>query len=189
MFEIIPNWHPIFVHFTVALVASSAFFFAVGAILKNQGQSDASKSAGHWTLRLGAVATMFTLAAGLQAYGSVAHDAPSHAAMTDHRNWAFVTVGFIWVSAIWSIWKSKNTNKAGPVFFTLLAVATILVGLTAYKGGELVYRYGLGVQSLPQSQGDGHDHGEGVMDNHGSGEAVLEESDEGHAHNPSDARD
>lgn len=189
MIEIIPNWHPIFVHFTVALVASSAFFFVVGAILKNQDQSDALKSAGHWTLRLGAVATMFTLAAGLQAYGSVAHDAPSHAAMTDHRNWAFVTVGFIWVSAIWSIWKSKNTNKAGPVFFTLLAVATILVGLTAYKGGELVYRYGLGVQSLPQSQGDGHDHGEGVMDNHGSDEAVPEESEEGHAHSPSNAHD
>ena len=189
MFEIIPNWHPIFVHFTVALVASSAFFFVVGAILKNQDQSDALKSAGHWTLRLGAVATVFTLAAGLQAYGTVDHDAPSHAAMTDHRNWAFVAVGFIWVSAIWSVWKSKNTDKTGPVFFTLLGVATILVGLTAYKGGELVYRYGLGVQSLPQPQGGGHAHGEDVMDNHGSGEAVPDESDEGQAHSPSDAHD
>lgn len=183
MIEIIPNWHPLFVHFTVALIVSSTLFFVAGTVLAGWGWSDALKSAGHWTLRLGAIATVFTLAAGLQAYGSVDHDAPSHAAMTNHRNWAFVTVGFIWLSAIWSVWKTKGTEKAAALFFVLLGIATILVGLTAYKGGELVYRYGLGVQSLPKSEGDGHDHdhGEAVVS-----EDTLEheesESSESHSH-------
>ena len=183
MIEIIPNWHPIFVHFTVALIASSALFFVAGSVLKVPGWTDALKITGHWTLRLGAVATIFTLAAGLQAYGSVDHDAPSHAAMTDHRNWAFVTVGFIWLSALWSIWKSNSSNEVGFLFVALLGIATVLVGLTAYKGGELVYRYGLGVQSLPQSEGDGHDHDHGDAPAAGDSHA-QEEADEpdGHSH-------
>jgi uncharacterized membrane protein/ketosteroid isomerase-like protein len=186
MIEIIPNWHPIFVHFTVALVVSSALFFAAGVVLSNRSWAGSFQAVGHWTLRLGAIMTLFTLLAGLQAYGSVNHDAPSHAAMTNHRNWAFVTVGLIWLSAIWSVWKSKGTTEAGALLFALLGVATLLVGITAYKGGEIVYRYGLGVQSLPKSEGDGHDH------DHGGAETSQESHDgtgtskESHGHEDSE---
>lgn len=181
MIEIIPNWHPIFVHFTVALIASSALFFIAGSVLAGQGWSDDLKTTGHWTLRLGAVATVFTLAAGLQAYGLVNHDAPSHAAMTDHRNWAFVTVGFIWLSALWSVWKTKDPNGTGILFIVLLGIATVLVGVTAFKGGELVYRYGLGVQSLPKVEGDGHDHDHGQAPAMGDG-GEHEEGDKSGTH-------
>ncbi len=46
------------------------------------------------------------------------------------------------------------------IFMLTLILSTGLLALTAWKGGELVYRYGLGVMSLPQvAQGaEGHDH-------------------------------
>ncbi len=51
-------------------------------------------------LALGTVAVIIAVAAGLQAYYSVGHDGPSHVAMTDHRNWAFVTCGAFLVFAL-----------------------------------------------------------------------------------------
>lgn len=49
-------------------------------------------------------------------------------------------------------------------FITTFVLVTIMLIITGWKGGELVYRFGLGVTSLPQvskgSPGDtnGHDH-------------------------------
>ncbi|MCF6301365.1 MAG: hypothetical protein L3J52_09655 [Proteobacteria bacterium] len=42
---------------------------------------------------------------------------------------------------------------------SLFVIAFLLLGITAFKGGELVYRYGLGVMSLPEVEGEGHAHG------------------------------
>jgi hypothetical protein len=58
-----------------------------------------------------------------------------------------------------------------------------LVAVTGFKGGEVVYRYGLGVMSLPEvseasKNGDGHEHG--------SSAAIEMEDiphlDDGHSH-------
>lgn len=107
-------------------------------------------------LWLGNMAALAAVLAGLQAYYSVAHDGPSHAAMTDHRNWALVTVA-VFLTMSLSRWFGRNKP---PTLF--LAVALMLpVGLlsvTGWKGAHLVYQYGIGVKSLPAVTGDGHDH-------------------------------
>ena len=36
MIEVIPNWHPLFVHFPIALVSVSAFFHVAAILLRNQ---------------------------------------------------------------------------------------------------------------------------------------------------------
>ena len=46
-----------------------------------------------------------------------------------------------------------------PGFFGIgLVIGVILLGVTAWYGGELVYRHGLGVMSLPESETEGHSH-------------------------------
>lgn len=165
MIEIIPNWHPVAVHFTVALVTAATLFVIAAFIFKGRKRSDAFHAAAAWSLWLGAAATVLTIAAGLYAYGSVTHDAVSHAAMTDHRNWAFATAALIWLAALWSFATARGSYKIGRGATLVLLLATVMVGATAYKGGDLVYRYGLGVQSLPAPQSDdkedGHDHDHG----------------------------
>jgi hypothetical protein len=42
----------------------------------------------------------------------------------------------------------------------LLIVQGMLLS-TAWHGAEVVYRYGIGVISLPQEEGEGHDHQKG----------------------------
>ncbi|MAS87243.1 MAG: hypothetical protein CMH30_04615 [Micavibrio sp.] len=158
--EIIPNWHPILVHFTVALLSISALLYLAAYVFKKEKLLIAARL----NLWIGAAITLGTLAAGLYAYYTVAHDALSHSAMTDHRNWAFVTTGFIVIIALWSIWKHRDAKTIGLPFVLIFLTATAILGVTAYKGAEVVYRHGTGVMRMPEVHGDGghssHSHGE-----------------------------
>ncbi len=158
MIEIIPNWHPIFVNFTVALFVVSMLLHIVALIAPNAPWRSACLAAAHWNLALGAVFALITVGTGLNAYYTVAHDSPSHAAMTDHRNWAFATAGVIVAVALWR-WTPRNRNTQPGIF---LAIALVLAGglltVTAWKGAELVFRYGLGVMALVEAEGPGHSH-------------------------------
>ncbi len=159
--EIIPNWHPVFVHFTIGLLAMSALFYVIGSIFKKENLIIAAR----WNLWAGAVVTVGTVAAGFYAYNTVAHDGDSHAAMTDHRNWALFTAAVFMVLALWSVWKQRRAKSVHPAFVVIMVLSAGLLAVTGYKGGELVYRHGTGVMSLPDVQGandghEGHDHGD-----------------------------
>ena len=155
--EIIPNWHPVFVHFTIGLLSTSTAFLILSKLLKGK-KSAWLHTAGLCNLWAGALITLGTVAAGFYAYNTVAHDAPSHAAMTDHKNWAIATAAFFILLALCSL---KYQKKSVPYFFIgALTIASLSLGITGLKGGEAVYRFGLGVMSLPQSEGEGewHEH-------------------------------
>jgi hypothetical protein len=102
--------------------------------------------------------TLITLTAGYFAYNSVAHDTPSHEAMTDHRNWAFATAACFAVLTIWSIGVYRKQQIPGTAFLLFALLSGGLLASTGWHGGEAVYRYGLGVMSLPQIEGEGHAH-------------------------------
>ena len=161
MIEIIPNWHPIFVHFTVALLSLAVGFHLIYPLLSDGKIKQQINIMGHWNLWLGTGFGIITAIAGWFAYNSVAHDAPSHAAMTVHRNWALVTISLFIFMAAWSLWSNIKNRQPGKVFLLGLLIAGILLFSTAWHGAESVYRYGLGVMSLPQSEGDGHSHEHG----------------------------
>ncbi|MCF6197849.1 MAG: DUF2231 domain-containing protein [Hyphomicrobiaceae bacterium] len=173
MIEVIPNWHPIFVHFTVALLLVSAGLFVFLSVVPGNApwQSNLLVVA-RWNLWIGAAITIITLLAGWQAYNSVAHDSPSHAAMTGHRNWALFTASFFGILTLWSFYLRKEM-QGNRLFSTLIFLAAIMLLTTAWKGGEVVYRYGLGVMSLPQSQSGEKDKGH---------EEAESQSQDSHAH-------
>jgi 4-amino-4-deoxy-L-arabinose transferase-like glycosyltransferase len=113
-----------------------------------------------WSLWFGAGFTILTGLTGLYAYNTVAHDAPSHAAMTDHRNWAIVTISLFLFLAMWSVLRVRHKKVLGPVFVIGMVFAGGVLASTAWRGGEVVYRYGLGVMALPLTE-EGHAHAEG----------------------------
>lgn len=163
MFEIIPNWHPVFVHFTVALLVVGAALLVACRFVPNRLRAQ-WETAGRWNLWLGVGFAIVTALSGLYAYNTVNHDTPSHLAMTEHRNWALVTVAVFLILGLWSVIQTRKSRAAGWPFPALLLGGVLLLGSTAWHGGELVYRYGLGVMSLPQaeSHGDGHHHSHGA---------------------------
>lgn len=163
MIEIIPNWHPIFVHFTVALFTTSAIlytftyiaphlnFFAVKTITELE-------TVARWCLWIAAFITIFTIAAGLLAYYTIAHDETSHAIMTIHRNWGLSTAALVFLTAIWSAWRHSKKKSISLIFVLTLLATQCLVLITAWYGGELVYRYGAGVIPVTKNMEQGHHH-------------------------------
>jgi len=172
MFELIPNWHPIFVHFTVALTGTALFCFLASFLVNVQTLKQKLNILAYGNLWLAAGITLATIISGWLAYNSVAHDGPSHIAMTDHRNWALVTATLLFVTALWALKPAKAKTGGGILAILLVAVGALL-SVTAWKGGENVYRYGLGVASLPQSKGEGHAHEHAAGSDHGQDEIII----------------
>ncbi|MEE8371902.1 MAG: DUF2231 domain-containing protein, partial [Sphingomonadales bacterium] len=153
-----PNWHPFLVHFTIALFFTSFFFLLTARIAGKKFDPAELKTAGRWTLWASALITALTLATGTYAYFTVAHDAPSHAAMTDHRNWALATGTVIILLGVWSFLKWRGDKAQPSSLLGLMALGVIMLSVTGLKGGGLVYEYGLGVASLPKAEEVGHSH-------------------------------
>jgi len=143
MIEILPNLHPIFVHFTIALFVVATAFLLIGTLGNQRSWADNLIRAGYWNLWAGAVLTVATFASGYFAYFTVTQDEILHVLIEDHRNWALIASLLFWGAAFWSI-RKKLQNV--PLFLAAAMItATLALAVTSYKGGELVYRYGVGV--------------------------------------------
>ena len=165
-----PNIHPILVHFTYALMTTAALCVLIDSFAPAKPWRERLAHAVDWMITFGAIAVVATIAAGFEAYYTVAHDGPSHEAMTTHRNWALPTALVLLILSGWR-WK-KRQERPSALFAVLFAAATISLSVTAWWGGRLVYGHGLGVSSLPEVTGEGHNH------DHGDGHAM----EDGHGH-------
>ena len=159
MFEIIPNWHPVFVHFTVALLSLTVGFHILYPFLPEGRIKQQFEILARWDLWLGTGFGIITAIAGWFAYNSVVHNSTlSHAAMTDHRNWALATLALFIVLSVYSLWRVRSRSQPGYIFLGTLLLAGMMLGSTAWRGAEVVYRHGIGVISLPQNESGEHDH-------------------------------
>lgn len=161
MINILPNWHPVFVHFTIGLLFMAVvFYLAATLIRRTHPWRQQWLITANWCLWIGLIFAVITAIAGWFAYNSVAHDSMSHAAMTTHRNWALSTLVLFLLIGLWSILLVQKNRKPGKLFLTFALIAAMMLTITGWYGGEAVYRYGLGVISLPDTNegAHGHDH-------------------------------
>jgi len=158
MIEIIPNWHPAFVHFPIAFATASVFFAAIGKLFRAQPWAQQCLVFGRWMLWASALSACVAAVFGWFAYNSVKHDDAGHLAMTIHRNWALAALGALVLLAVWAVrsWRSAAIPSNGMLI--LLIAAWLLVVSAAWHGGEVVYRHGLGVMALPTPEEPDHSH-------------------------------
>lgn len=169
MIEIVPNWHPILVHFTIALLTIAALLFATAAIAGRNRPFQGIETTANWNLWLGAALTVLTITAGFQAAGSVTHDDAAHLAMENHKLWALGTATLFVLLAVWNILRVRRGQGVSLPFTLLMLIALAGLTGTGLRGADLVYRHGLGVMALPQAAGAGHDHEAGAGHDHESG--------------------
>lgn len=168
MIEIVPNWHPIWVHFPIALLSMATAFFLLGLVLQDRAGENVTAAA-RWNLVIGSLLLLPTLFTGYLAYNSVAHDGPGHQAMERHMTAAWVTVAVFAVAAVLAWLERHRARGAGVLLAVVMLVGTAAVGVTGYLGAENVYRHGLGVERLPKGvQDTGTEH---VSESPDAGEA------------------
>lgn len=176
--EIIPNLHPMFVHFPIALISVSAFFHVTALAVRGKPCATHCAILAHTTLWLGALAVLPTVFFGWLAFNSVTHDDSGHVAMLTHRAWALTTLAVLLVLAGWDVWRNKADSSPSWWFVVAVIGAWVLVVTTAWHGSELVYRHGLGVMALPGVEGTGHAHG----NDHSAGHDIDDHAQHDHAH-------
>lgn len=184
--QIVPNLHPMVVHFPIALTLI-AFLLSLAAYVRRAHPVSAQlAAAGHFTLWLGAIGAATAVLFGWLAYNSVNHDDAGHAAMLLHRAWAVPTAIGLILLASWDAWKHRVNELMSVPAIILLFVLSETIAVTGWLGGEVVYRHGIGVLSLPVSEGAGHshhhDHGgaDATANMHGTTDAAPDEHTEHH---------
>lgn len=149
MVELIPNWHPAWVHFPIAFATAAVFFAVTGKLFKSRSWAMPCLIMGRWMLWgaviFACVATLF----GWLAYNSVEHDEAGHLAMTTHRSWALAALGVLVLLAALDMRSRRPVVMPSYGFLALLVAAWLLVMSAAWHGGEVVYRHGIGVMALP----------------------------------------
>jgi uncharacterized membrane protein len=144
-------WHPVFVHFSVALLLVAALFYVVAIIARSKPIAQQWLVVAQWNLWLGIVLTGLTVLFGWLAFNSVRHDDATHELMLAHRNWALATTVMFAVLALWSFWDRKERRYLSWTFAALMILASCSLLATAWRGGELVYGHGLAVSALPKA--------------------------------------
>jgi uncharacterized membrane protein len=190
MIEIVPNWHPIWIHFAIALLITAAgVYLLFGWRSERSGEGPpAALIVSRWLLWLGTLAALAALLTGFWASNSVQHDDLGHANMLVHRNWAIASVVLFGIVALVEFWR-RNRTRASVISALLLLAGSAAIAKTGLEGGENVFEHGLGVQRLPQVTEAGHEHG---GHDHGGPEAEQqlesagEEPAAGHQHEHAD---
>jgi uncharacterized membrane protein len=159
------NIHPIVVHFPIALFITGLVIDVIGHLF----QKETAKKIGLVLVILGAVGALAAMVTGNFAEEQV-EDKLSRAGehiLDRHEDLGKLTAYLLLIVAairalIATGWLNRWRFVAGAALAIYLIVGLIGLGtltVTGYYGGELVYRYGAGVQL---SQPTGEQQGEGL---------------------------
>ncbi len=139
-------FHPIAVHFAVALLVTGGLFKALAVWRKNQTADSVSL----WLLRAASPLALVTAALGFLAARTAPHVPAAWETMYDHKIWGLSTAGtalILWIveemahrqRKVWQVWLAR----------ALWLAVVALVFATADAGGDLVFQYGVGVAAAP----------------------------------------
>jgi uncharacterized membrane protein len=143
--HLVPGWHPLIVHFPLALVITAACALTMARVWRTDATATGLAVVGTWNLCLGAVAIYLALGTGLAAVIDLHVDAAAHRAISLHVKSAVVTTLLVTLVAVWRGAGTDAKSRPTWIFLLLLWAATAGSIVTGYRGGQNVFRYGIGV--------------------------------------------
>jgi uncharacterized membrane protein len=154
----LPEWHPMAVHFPLALTVTSALALSVARVAPPERYGATLAVVGTWNLCLGAVGALFALGTGLAAVATLEIAPTARAAVGLHIKWAIFAISALALLAVWRGAGVDANSRPSRAFLLILWAVTAALIVTAYRGGQNVYRYGVGVTQgavLEQRSGGG----------------------------------
>ena len=141
-----PNFHPLVIHFPIVLVMTAAVVDLVDVAFERSAWLKAATTTLYVTSALSLVVAYLT---GVQAAATVLIPGMAHPVMTEHRQWALVTMAYcIGVATLRLLVLRGDAGRNKRRRVALLAVglvSVVLIQQTAERGARLVYEYGTGI--------------------------------------------
>lgn len=178
------NLHPMLVHFPIAFLPAFLIIDLAGTWFKKTEW----RVVASWLLYMGAISTVVTVISGFIAGNSVMHGDNVHDIMETLELYGIVTLVLVFVLSIWRwIGGSRMRGGANVLFLIVAAVLCAIMLLAADLGGLLVYKYGIGVESIPdQIEIQEHEHHPHSQEESISEQMELKEhADQPHGHDES----
>jgi len=142
-----PNIHPLLTHFPIALLTLSLVVDLLGIAFRRLGL----ERVGSWGQVLGTIGLAATVVSGLLARNAVALSADAESTFQTHEQIAFLVLALASGLSLWRIGSRMQLPGDRRMIYLLLSLGTvILLWVGAWHGGELVYRFGIGVQQVPR---------------------------------------
>src|SRR5712664_896061 len=136
-------WHPIFVHFSIALLSVATGFYLLAWIFRKAALRRQWISVAEWNLWIGFGFTVCTLLFGWIAFNTVSHDSDAvHELMEAHALLALITFGGFAVLTLWSVWRHKTESYPSWLFIGLILICFGLLTATGWRGGEFAPQAG-----------------------------------------------
>ena len=187
-----PRLHAALNDLPAALLLVAVIFDVLAAVTKRASL----RTAGYWTMIVGAAGGALAVLSGLEAEDHIAHGDAVHQVMERHETLAFVTLGVFAVVGLWRILREKRMGPGERSLALLVSIAGVGALLaTSVLGGKLVFEHAAGIptevlQSEVQQRAEGHHHHDGEADeatpapSADSAGADSTSSTAGHTHSP-----
>ncbi|QDY06187.1 DUF2231 domain-containing protein [Micromonospora sp. HM134] len=133
--------HPMLVMFPVALLVTGTLFDIVDTV----GGPDFLAEVAYWNITVGLVGGL--LAAGAGAFDLLAIPAGTRAKRVALTHAAANVAVILLFTAVWAVRLNADSRAAGGALIAIEVVGLAILGVSAWLGGELVDRLGVGVDS------------------------------------------
>jgi uncharacterized membrane protein len=143
--SLLPQWHAVAVHFPFALGVSATVFLLAARLVRDEHHAATLATVGTWNLCVGAAAAVLAVASGLAAVVDLHVGAAAHQAISLHLRWAIFTTLALVLLAVWRGAGNAQNSRPAWALLVVLSAATAALIVTGYRGGQNVYRYGIGV--------------------------------------------
>jgi len=141
--------HPLLVHFPIALLFTAVFFEILGFLV----QREEYRRFGLWLMILGLAGGIVAAGIGFRVEEAVEAAGVPEEAIDRHEFFAIITlITFALTLAVRYWTKNRWTPRKITLYFSLAMAGLLLLGITGFFGGELVYRYGAGMLNPPAVQ-------------------------------------
>ncbi|MEO6596750.1 MAG: DUF2231 domain-containing protein [Planctomycetota bacterium] len=153
--SLVPNSHPMFVHFPIAFWIGALFICCLGIWRSTSGLF----RAGSWLFHLGTLSGAVAVASGFLATSSMTHEEPGHDLVHVHRNFMVAAAALsLAVSAVVFLLRRHDGRRPRLAQAGLIALVVGVATLGADRGAMLVYGYGVGVRDEPPPMSSQHHH-------------------------------
>jgi uncharacterized membrane protein len=144
--NLLPGWHPLAVHFPLALVFVAVPLFLAARLSRNEAIASTTATVATWNLCIGAAAALFALGTGLAGVLDLDVGAAARQSISLHARWAMFTALALVLLAVWRGAGVAQRSRPSWLFIIVLIGAATALTVTGYLGGQNVYDFGVGVK-------------------------------------------